>query len=551
MHADPSQRPSAPDVAGTAPAPSPVVVPATPVATNARRIARAPLLILVFVAGVVSLGLEMCGPRLMAPYFGTSLFIWANQIGFTLIYLSLGYFIGGRLADHYPSLRLLCSLTMVAALATGLIPFVSQPVLDWSVSGLTQENASVFASSLVVVILLFSVPTILLGMVAPFALRLTVERVGTAGTSAGSLYALSTVGSIVGAFLPVLVLIPAWGVRRTLFTGCVVLVVASLWGLRPRVRIAASVPAAILLAPLLLPQVVPLGPLKQVPGLIYYQESLYNYIQVVREADGTHDLILNEGADAIHSRYNPNTVLFGPSWYTDYMLTAPYFNSGAAAGRVRRLAIIGLAGGTVVRQYTAAYGAIPIDGAEIDPAIVAVGRRYFGMTEPNLHVYIGDGRTFIRTTHNVYDVAVIDAYQQPYIPFQLATREFFTEIRAHFSPDGVLVVNTGHTCTDRRLVQAIVNTLYAAGFPSVYTMDVPGSINTEIFATDSQTSLGIFQHNLRAVPATSLIAAVAPAALAAVRVARATPGGTIFTDDRAPIEQITDQLIISYLQHNC
>src|SRR5262249_33361054 len=128
------------------------------------------LLALVFLAGMVSLRIEMCGPRLMAPYFGTSLFIWANQIGFTLLYLSIGYWIGGRLADRYPSTRVLCALTAVAALGTGLIPFISKPVLDWSVSGLTTANASVFLSSMLAVILLFSVPTILLGMVSPYAI---------------------------------------------------------------------------------------------------------------------------------------------------------------------------------------------------------------------------------------------------------------------------------------------------------------------------------------------------------------------------------------------
>ncbi|HEX6121871.1 MAG TPA: fused MFS/spermidine synthase, partial [Ktedonobacterales bacterium] len=320
-------------------------------ATGAVRVARLPLLALVFVAGVVSLGIEMCGPRLMAPYFGTSLFIWANQIGFTLIYLSLGYLIGGRLADRYPNPRVLCALTTVAAVATGLIPFISRPVLDWSVVGLnpSDPNGSVFVSSLFAVILLFSVPTILLGMVSPFALRLVMDSVGSAGRSAGSLYALSTTGSILGAFLPVLVLIPAWGVRRTLLAMCVVLLAASLWGLAPRWRLGAAVPALVLLVPLLLPSLAPLGPLKRVPGLIYYDESLYNYIQVTRDQAGTTRLILDEGAGAVHSIYNPNTILFGPDWYTDYLLTAPYFNAGAAAGQVRGMAIVGLAGGTIAR----------------------------------------------------------------------------------------------------------------------------------------------------------------------------------------------------------
>jgi len=150
-----------------------------------RPVAMLPLRILVFVGGMVSMLLEMSASRLLAPYFGTSLFIWANLIGLVLIYLSAGYFIGGRLADRYPSLRLLSILTAIAALATGLIPFISEPILDWSVSGMTEVNASVFYSSLVAVILLFGVPITLLGMVSPFAVRLSARSVGSTGRSAG------------------------------------------------------------------------------------------------------------------------------------------------------------------------------------------------------------------------------------------------------------------------------------------------------------------------------------------------------------------------------
>lgn len=509
------------------------------------------LLVLVFIAGMVSLGIEMCGPRLMAPYFGTSLFIWANQIGFTLLYLSIGYWIGGRLADRYPSTRVLCALTAVAALATGLIPFISKPVLDWSVSGLTTANASVFLSSMLAVILLFSVPTILLGMVSPYAIRLTMDRVGNAGTRAGSLYALSTVGSIIGAFLPVLVLIPAWGVRRTLFAACVVLLAASIWGLLPRERVMVSVPGALLLLPLLLPQIFSFGALKPQQDMIYDQESLYNYIQVFQYPNGVRTLVLNEGL-ATHSIYYPDRILTGDYW--DYYLAMPFFNGINGPQQLKRVAIIGLAGGTIARELTAAYGAVPIDGAEIDPSIIDVARKYFHMTEPNLHTYAGDGRTFMRATPYKYDLVAVDAFHQPYIPFQLTTEEFFQEIKAHLSPDGVLTLNTAHVGNDYRLVQAFVNTLYQV-FPSVYLFDVPSDggstfANTEIVATMRPSSLTTFRDTLRQVPEDSLLGSVANEVLPTGRDAKAQPGGVVFTDDRAPIEQLTDQLILGYLQGN-
>ena len=510
--------------------------------SGVRFVSRAPLLALVFIAGVVSLAIEMCGPRLMAPYFGTSQIIWATQIGFTLLYLSLGYYIGGRLADRFPRAGVICGITAAAAAATGLIPTISRPVLDWSVGGMTSANPSVFLSALVAVNLLFAAPTIMLVMVSPFAIRLTVEQVGSAGRSAGSLYALSTLGSIIGAFLPSLVLIPAWGVRNSLYAASLVLLIASLFGLRLRGR-AASVALAALLAVPMLTQ----GPLKSRPGLIYEQESLYNYIQVVRDDDGTNNLILNEGAGAIHSKYNPDRVLFGPSWYAEYLLMAPYFNQGFTPDKLGRVAIIGLAAGTIARQYSAAYGPIAIDGVEIDPAIVDVGRRYFGMDETNLNVYAGDGRTFMRTTNQTYDVVMVDAFQQPYMPFHLTTREFLEEIKAHLSPTGVVTFTTGHTCTDYRLTQAFVNTLSQV-FPSVYLLDVPSSLNTEVFATMQPTTLSTFRQNLLNMPTTTMLGQVADETLPEMRVATPERDGIVFSDDRAPVEQLTDQLILSYIR---
>jgi len=397
---------------------------------------RLPFLALVFIGGMVSLAIEVSGPRLLAPYYGTSLIIWANQIGFTLIYLSIGYWLGGRIADRYPSVRLMCGIAAAAAIGTALIPTVSRPVLQLSTQGfalvLDSKNpqpvagASVFIGSLVTVLLLFSVPTILLGMISPFAIRLSVDRIGNTGSKAGSLYALSTVGSIVGAFLPVLVLIPAWGVRNSLYVEGCVLLLASLWGLRTRLRLILPVLQAVLLVPILIQ-----GPLRSDQGLIFSQESLYNYIQVVHDSEGTNSLVLNEGADSIHSKYNPNRILFGPSWYADYILTFPYLNQGFKPTDMKRLGIVGLAAGTVARQFTAVYGPIPIDGAEIDPAIVDVGKKYFGMNERNLNIYLGDGRTFMRTSNQKYDVVVVDAFQQPYMPFHFTTKEFYEEVKAH------------------------------------------------------------------------------------------------------------------------
>ncbi|HEX9068351.1 MAG TPA: fused MFS/spermidine synthase, partial [Ktedonobacterales bacterium] len=337
---------------------------------NLVRTGHLPLLILVFVAGIVSLGIEVSGGRLMAPYFGTTDLIWAMQIGSTLIYLSIGYWFGGRLADRYPSERVLCAITAVAGVATGLLAFVSGPVLRLALPlldglnlGSSLDNGSsgvvLFGVSLLMAVLLFSIPVTLLGMVSPFAIRITVASVGSAGTRAGSLYALSTVGSILGAFLPVLWLIPWIGVRRTLLALAVALILASLWGLVSHWRWLNAASVALMLVFLLLPSVASLGPLKPTPPNLHYlydEETPYNYIQVVKDANGTNFLLMNEGAGAEHSWYNPNYILSpGHYWYSDYMLTAPYFNASPDAWKVRKVAIVGLAGGTMARQFDAVF----------------------------------------------------------------------------------------------------------------------------------------------------------------------------------------------------
>ncbi|MBO0792403.1 MAG: fused MFS/spermidine synthase [Ktedonobacteraceae bacterium] len=494
------------------------------------------LVLLVFIGGMVSLALEMCAQRLLGAYFGSSLLIWAILIGLILIYLTVGYFIGGRLADRYPSERVLCTLTGIAGLATSLIPLVSPGILNWSVVGMSQISVSIFVASLVGSILLFAIPVTLLGLVSPFAIRLLSRSVGRSGRLSGSLYAISTVGSILGAFLPVLVLIPAIGVRRSLLLFGMVLFAASLWGLRPHWRFAAAIPAILL--------VLPLGPLKVIPNMIYEKESLYNYIQVTQLPNGTRQLILNEG-EAIHSVFYPdqNKVLTG--WYWDYFLAAPYFNQGFQKQQLKRVGIIGLAGGTIAHQFTQVYGPVQIDGVEIDPAIVDVGRKFFGMNEPNLNVYTQDGRAFLTTTHEKYDVVAIDAFQQPYIPFQLTTREFFSEIRDHLSATGVVTLNTAHTAGDYRLVQAFVNTMSQV-FPDVYTFDVPGTFNTEIMATMQHTSLETFRANMEQFASANVMGQLAGEVVPVAKQGH-PDGGIVFTDDRAPIEQITDQLLLHYI----
>ncbi|HEY4036956.1 MAG TPA: fused MFS/spermidine synthase, partial [Ktedonobacteraceae bacterium] len=282
------------------------------------------------------------------------------------------------------------------------------------------------------------------------------------------------------------------------------------------------------------------------PHLIYEQESYYSYIQVTQTGDGTRQLLINEDA-GIHSVYNPKTILTNEYW--DDFLVAPYLSQASTSGVLQKsqhlhsVCIIGLAGGTIARQFTDVYNSVPIDGVELDPAVVEIGRKYFDMTEPNLHVYTEDGRTFLSTTQKQYDVVAVDAYQQLYIPFHLATKEFFTLIRSHLSPSGVVAINVIHSRSNFNLVQAFINTMSQV-FPAVYQINVSGTFNTVLMATLAPTSTSAFRANLAHVKPTTTLGQVAYKVIPAVNQGH-PHGSVVFTDDRAPVEQMTDQLTFS------
>lgn len=519
------------------------------------------LIVLVFVAGACSLAVELSASRLLAPYFGTSLFVWANLIGLILLYLTIGYYVGGRLADRFPRPGVLYLLTTVAAFLIGVIPFISRPILSWSLTSFATYSISVFYGSLVAVIFLFAIPMILLGCVSPFAIRLRIEQVGRSGHTAGQLYAISTAGSILGTFLPVLWLIPTIGTRYTFFVFAVSLLLVSIVGLittqlsMPRLpdtrkRLDKSLLSILLLIPMGAAILSVNGPIKPPSGsdgggvLVAERESAYNYIQVVRVGEQM-QLVLNEGL-AIHSIYDPNQILTQGPW--DYFMVAPYFNKPPfTQNQVHRACIIGLGAGTIPRELTAAYGPIPIDGVEIDGTIVDLGRQYFHMNEPNLNVIVQDGRYFLRTTSHKYDIIGIDAYQQPYVPFQLTTLEFFQEVRAHLTPTGVTVINAGRTSKDFRLVEALAQTMHGV-FSNVYIIDTERFTNSIIIGTNAPTSLDNFRTNAAGLT-NPLLQSVAQASLTYGNMREERITNIYFTDDRAPVEQLIDQIIFDAVQN--
>jgi MFS family permease len=202
--------------------------------------------LLVFVSGMTVLGCQLAASRLFAPYFGTSLLIWANMIGLMLLFLTVGYWLGGRLADRYPNRESLYHATAVAAVFIGIIPVFAGPILHLTSVGFAGNAPGIFWGSLIGVAVLYSAPITLLGCVSPWSIRLSVADVRDAGRTAGGLYALSTAGSLLGAYLPVLVLIPGVGTHRTFFLLSIGLLVVSLVGLARERRAADAASTAVM-----------------------------------------------------------------------------------------------------------------------------------------------------------------------------------------------------------------------------------------------------------------------------------------------------------------
>lgn len=503
------------------------------------------ILFTVFISGMTTLAAELAAGRLIGNVFGTSNIVWATIIGLILIYLTLGYFLGGKWADANPTPAALYRILAWGAFTLGLIPYIAGPVLRSAASAFDSLQVGILGASFVAVLILFIIPITLLGTISPFAIRISVQDTAHAGQTSGQIYAISTLGSFIGTFLPTLVTIPAIGTKNTFLLFSMTLLVVALIGLarfadtREMFRLAWMPIALIIIAIFSAGQ-----SLKSSTGQIYETESAYNYIQV-QQQNGFTLLRLNEG-QGVHSIYRPDTLQYNGPW--DQVLASPYFYAGRIPADIKRVAIVGLAAGTTARQMTAVYGNIPIDGYELDPKIVEVGQKYFGMTMPNLNVIIGDGRLNLERSEFQYDIIGVDAYRPPYIPPHMTTREFFEICASKLTDNGVLTLNSASVPGDRRLINGLATTM-ATVFPSIYTVDIPGSLNTMIFATKQQTTPEVFAANLLAL---SQDTSVHPLLISTMQVTFANlktgyEPTQVFTDDHAPIEWIVNDMVIRFI----
>jgi spermidine synthase len=487
-----------------------------------------PLEALVFAVGMSTLGAEIAAQRLMAPFFGSSTVIWANTIAIVLLALSVGYWVGGRLADRRPEPQALNGLVLLGSALLAVVPFIAHPFLSLSVSAFDNLSVGAFTASLFGTLVLVAVPLLLLGAVSPWAMRLKLASIEESGAVAGRLYAISTVGSLVGVFFVSLWAIEAIGTQRTFLVLAAVPALVSAARLGPRFLLVPG----LLLAALALPP----GTTKPADGgrVLYETETPYQYARVVQETDGTRKLELNEG-QAIHSLWRPGTVLTGGYW--DGFLVLPFANgSGKPPARI---AALGTAGGTVPRAYAELFPGTRVDAVDIDPELFKIGHRFFGLkARPQLREFAQDARPFLRGTPERYDSIFVDAYRQPYIPFYLTTREFFQLVRDRLRPGGTVIINVGHPQDSQALEKALSATLgkvfgHVARDPIELT-------NSLVIASDGQLSA----EALREAPLPPVLTPLA--AQSAGRLEPALRGGNVFTDDRAPVEWLIDASIVSY-----
>ncbi len=498
----------------------------------------------VFVSGMTTLAAELSASRLIGNVFGTSNLVWASIIGLILIYLTLGYFLGGRWADRWPDSASMYRVLAWGAFTLGIVPYVDAPVLRFAAKAFEGLDVAVLLGSFVAVLILFIVPVTLLGTISPFAIRLSVDDPKTSGVVSGTIYAISTLGSFIGTFIPVLVTIPTIGTRLTFFVFSIVLLLVALIGMWQYA--SHKMMLQHIWMPLILIVIAILANnqnIKDSTGQIYETESAYNYIQV-QKINGYTLLRLNDG-EGVHSIYNPDTLNYGGPWAQ--FLVGPFFYPNATTSQVKRMAIVGLAAGTTARMATAVYGPIPIDGFELDPKIIEVGKKYFDENLPNLNIIIGDGRWNLEQSPYKYDIIAVDAYRPPYIPPHMTTQEFYQICYNHLTDNGVVTINVGSVPGDRRLINGLATTM-ATVFPSIHIMDIPGTLNTMIFATKQPTKPENFAVNL------SLLARnpnTNPILLSTMQTtfANLKPGyqtTQVFTDDRAPIEWIVNGMVIRF-----
>ena len=511
-----------------------------------------------FFAGMSVMAVELGASRLLAPYFSSSQIVWTIIIGTIMIAMALGNLYGGKRADRSPDPAALYRRILIAAVWIAAIPFLGK-YLILGISGviiLSVNTNYLIWAAFAACMMIFVFPLFLLGTVTPCLVKATMEGLEDNASIVGRLGAANTIGSIIGTFVPTFVTIPSVGTAVTflIFAGILFVLSAMFFVGRARERRAGAGKemAKTGTAGLLIVLCAALGADSSFAfwkdDLVYEGESIYNYLQV---SENDRSVILSTNVlFGVQSVYVKEDALTG--MYYDYALAAPLMTPAAlpeeeASQEPLRVLILGMGTGTYAVQLRRFAPEARITGVEIDEGITALAGKYFGLPE-EIPVVTYDGRAFLAAVEDCYDVIMVDAYQDITIPFQMASREFFTLVREHLSPEGVMVVNMNlRGRTEGNINEYLADTI-ADVFPEVLTVDVAGNTNRELFAGCGGDLRERLMHGVEALKTAG--ASPGAAQLADFLEQRVCPslethipGGYLMTDDRAPVELLSMRAI--------
>ncbi len=488
-----------------------------------------------FLVGVVVMAAEVSAGRLVAPYFGTSSPVWALIIGAVLASLAAGQLLGGWLSRRRRPIRIVAGLLLVSAVLTAFLPTIGRGILGGGIELVRAGAMAPIVAAGIGITMILALPMLALGAIGPLLLHQAVERRDEAGPVAGRIYALGSIGSLIGTYSAGLLLVPWLGVSRTLWLCAAVLAAAGLLGSRLKVMTAAAATVLLVNLALVAASVEPAPPGGPGQTLLHHVESTLNHVRVVEEKRALR-LYLNDGY-AVQSEYPADGSL--PLydvwlWYA----AAPVFT---ATGRPKSALLLGLGGGTSARMLQEIFPEASVTGVELDPAVVEAGRRFMGLSD-DVEVVIDDARAFVGRDDRRFDVIILDAFDFPYVPFQLVTKEFFEALEARLEDGGVLMVNVGRYGRRYDVVDAVARTL-AEVYPTVRGADVDNESNTMLVAGRHDPSLDVGADGL------GLDRKVAARMRQIERIATWSPaeGSPVLTDDRAPVELLTDRIVLRSL----